>query len=277
MTSSLKNVFSLKDQVIIITGGAGLMGTQHCQAVAEFGGIPIIMDVNSEAANALAETIKSTHQVNAMALTTDIKSKKALLAAKIEILGKFGRIDGLINNASINPKVDEKKLQTPERFENFSMENWLGDVEVGLTGAMLCSQVFGAVMAEQGHGAIVNISSDLGLIGPDQRLYEIPETKENQQPVKPVSYSVIKHGLIGLTRYLATYWGPKGVRTNALCPGGIYTNQPEDFVHRLSSLIPMGRMAEKDEYQAAIIFLLSRASSYMNGAVVSIDGGRTAW
>jgi NAD(P)-dependent dehydrogenase (short-subunit alcohol dehydrogenase family) len=132
-------------------------------------------------------------------------------------------------------------------------------------------------MASHGGGVILNIASDLGMIAPDQRIYRDPDAVEERQPVKPVTYSVVKHGLIGLTRYLATYWPDKGVRANALCPGGIYNSQPDDFVERLTNLIPMGRMADKDDYTGAVLFMLSDASRYMNGSVVTIDGGRTCW
>ena len=132
-------------------------------------------------------------------------------------------------------------------------------------------------MADSGKGVILNVSSDLGLIGPDQRLYEVKGSSEYNQPVKPVSYSVVKSGLIGLTRYLATYWAHRGVRANAIAPGGIYTNQDETFVKKLTQLIPMGRMAKVDEYKAAVAFMVSDASSYMTGSVLPIDGGRTCW
>ena len=132
-------------------------------------------------------------------------------------------------------------------------------------------------MAENGNGVILNISSDLGVIAPDQRLYKKKDIDEELQPVKPVTYSVVKHGIIGLTKYLATYWCDKGVRVNALCPGGVYNNQPEDFVKRLTQLIPLGRMADPDEYNEAVLFLISDASRYMTGSVVVMDGGRTCW
>ena len=131
-------------------------------------------------------------------------------------------------------------------------------------------------MAKKNKGVILNISSDLGIIAPDQRIYQEEGLSENEQPVKPVTYSVIKHGLIGLTKYLATYWLGK-VRCNALCPGGVDTGQPEEFVQKLTDLIPLGRMATNDEYKGALIFLVSDASEYMNGAVVTMDGGRTSW
>ena len=159
----------------------------------------------------------------------------------------------------------------------YSLEQWQADLAVGLTGAFLCSRLFGGEMAKQGRGVIVNVASDLALIGPDQRLYRKSGLPDELQPVKPVTYSVVKAGLLGLTRYLATYWATAGVRVNAISPGGIYTDQPEEFVERLSNLIPLGRMARVDEYEGAILFLCSDASSYMTGANLVVDGGRTSW
>ena len=153
----------------------------------------------------------------------------------------------------------------------------MGVLAVGLTGAFLCSQVFGTWMAGNGGGVILNIASDLSVIAPDQRLYRKDGLPEAEQPVKPVTYSVIKTGLIGLTRYLATYWAEQGVRVNALSPGGVYVGQPPEFVARLAALIPLGRMAERDEYTAAVQFLCSDASRYMTGQNIVMDGGRSAW
>ena len=182
----------------------------------------------------------------------------------------------MINNAALNPKVEGAGLSAT-RFENYSLELWERELKVGLSGAFLCSQVFGAHMASQGGGVIVNIASDLGLIAPDQRIYRRPGLAPHEQPVKPVTYSVVKGGLVMLTKYLATYWADAGVRVNALVPGGVFAGQPEDFVERLTQLIPLGRMARRDEYRAALVFLCSDASSYMTGSNLVIDGGRTCW
>jgi NAD(P)-dependent dehydrogenase (short-subunit alcohol dehydrogenase family) len=157
------------------------------------------------------------------------------------------------------------------------VERWNDELAVGLTGAFICSKVIGSTMANQGKGVILNVSSDLGLIAPNQNLYHKSGLLDDQQPVKPMTYSVVKHGLIGLTRYLATYWAHQGVRANVLCPGSVSAGQPEEFVHKLTELIPAGRLAQPYEYKAAVQFLCSDASSYMNGACVVMDGGRTAW
>lgn len=171
------------------------------------------------------------------------------------VLKRFGQIDVLINNAANDPKVkanDENKVWS--RFENFSLENWNKDITVGLTGAFLCTQIIGSEMAKRKGGVILNISSDLGLIGPDQRIYSKKDLSDDKQPVKPVSYPVIKSALIGLTRYAATYWADKNIRVNAICPGGVQTDQPKDFLEKLSCRIPMGRMARKDEYKGQYYF-----------------------
>ena len=161
------------------------------------------------------------------------------------------------------------------RFKKFPIYVWNQDLVVGLTGAFLCSQVIGSEMARRGKGVILNIASDLAIIAPDQRIYREPGLPEEQQPVKPVSYAVTKVALLGLTRYLATYWAEKGVRVNSISPGGVYVSQNEQSVKRLTNLIPMGRMASKDEYKGATVFLVSDASAYMTGFNVVMDGGRT--
>lgn len=189
------------------------------------------------------------------------------------------RIDILVNNAAIDPKVKKGHgIIETSRIENFSIDQWNLQVAVGLTGAFLCSQVFGTLMAADNKGGVIlNIASDLSAISPDQRLYRKNGLADELQPVKPVTYSVIKAGLVGLTRYLATYWADKGVRANALSPGGIYNGQGDEFVQRLTSLIPLNRMADANEYRAAVQFLCSDASAYMNGQNIIMDGGRSVW
>ena len=276
--NALEN-FKLTRKVCVITGGAGLFGEKDAEAILEAEGVPVLLDIAEEPLLRAITTLKEKYGKYVSGFVVDITNKQALEAMKEKILSAHGRIDVLINNAANNPKMEgnDQKGRNWSQFENFAEEIWRKDLDVGLKGAFLCSQVFGSYMAQQGSGVILNISSDLGVIAPDQRIYRKKGFSEKEQPVKPVTYSVIKHALIGLTKYLATYWAEKGVRVNAICPGGIYNNQPEDFVTKLTQLIPLGRMANKDEYKSAIIFLISDASSYMTGSTISIDGGRTCW
>ncbi|MBL79167.1 MAG: oxidoreductase [Nitrosomonadaceae bacterium] len=273
-----KKRFDLSNRVAVITGGAGLLGKEHASIIAEAGGIPILADVKEEEAKKKAQEISKKFKVPALGVSADITNKTKVEQLLKKLIKKFQRVDILINNAANDPKVDRKNQHSNwSRLENFSLEMWEKDLAVGLTGPFICSQVFGTYMAKQGSGVILNISSDLGLIGPDQRLYEIEGRAPEEQPVKPVTYPVVKTGLIGLTRYLATYWASCGVRINALCPGGVDAGQPQEFKERLYSKIPMGRMANKEEYHGAVLFMVSDESSYMNGAILAIDGGRTCW
>lgn len=262
---------------MVITGAAGLLGRQHADAVASFGGSPILLDLDNESLMDQATELTNKYSVDAMSYVVDITNEQNIEQNCKDILERYGKIDALVNNAANNPKVDEQSGNEFFRLESFPMESWIADLGVGLTGAFLCAKHYGtAISTNSEGGVIINISSDLGLIGPDQRLYEKPGLPENQQRVKPVSYSVIKTGLIGLTRYLATYW-PKKVRCNVLCPGGVGTGLPTEFVRQVITRIPLDRMAQPDDYQGALIFLLSDSSKYMNGSVLSIDGGRSIW
>jgi NAD(P)-dependent dehydrogenase (short-subunit alcohol dehydrogenase family) len=223
---------------------------------------------------ARAKQLTNECGTESLGIESDITSESSLENARAHILEKFGRIDILINNAANNPKVEDGNT-TWSRLENFPLEVWEADLRVGLTGAFLCSRLFGAEMAKRKSGVILNVASDLALIAPDQRLYRVEGLPDDQQPVKPVTYSVVKTALIGLTRYLATYWSSANIRVNAISPGGVFNGQSEVFLSRLKQLIPMERMANRDEYQGAILFLCSDASSYMTGANLVIDGGRS--
>ena len=274
-----KNIFSLKGKVIVVTGASGLLGREHCDAIASHGGIPILIDLNQSVLNVQIEQIKKKYDIDARGYTVNITDEEEIKKKCEIIVNDFGKIDGLVNNAANNPKVEVNNNETNfSRLENFDLNLWNDDIAVGLTGAFLCSKYFGFEISKNPNGGtIINISSDLGLISPDQRLYKEDGIPEDQQNVKPITYSVVKSGLIGLTKYLATYWADKNVRCNAICPGGVFNNQNEDFLQKLHHLIPLGRMAYSNEYQGIIVFLSSDAASYMNGAILSIDGGRTSW
>ena len=278
MARELNNLFNLDGKVIVITGATGLLGRKHAEAVAAYGGHPILLDLSVDAVTSLSDDLNKQFGANASGYQVDITDEARIDENVQQLLDKYGRIDGLVNNAANNPKVEDSSEKNFSRLENFPVDIWNQDVAVGLTGAFLCAKHYGYAIAknEEG-GSIVNISSDLGLMAPDQRLYAQEGLPEEQQPVKPVTYSVVKTGMIGLTRYLATYWAEKNVRCNAMCPGGVENGQPEGFLAEVSSRIPMNRLALADEYQGTLLWMLSDASSYLNGAVIPVEGGRTAW
>jgi NAD(P)-dependent dehydrogenase (short-subunit alcohol dehydrogenase family) len=274
----LEKIFRLDDKVIIITGATGLLGKRHAEAVACYGGIPILLDLSQQAVDDFANELNSKYNIDSIGFAIDITNEEAVENNANQLVKKFGKIDGLVNNAAKNPKVENSSNVNFSRLENFPLNIWNDDVNVGLTGSFLCAKYYGYKISQNPNGgSIVNISSDLGLIAPDQRLYKKDGIDDNLQNVKPVTYSVVKTGLIGLTRYLATYWADKNVRCNAICPGGVENGQPEEFLKEVNTRIPIGRMANADEYQGALIWMLSDASSYLNGSIIPIDGGRTAW
>jgi NAD(P)-dependent dehydrogenase (short-subunit alcohol dehydrogenase family) len=270
-------LFDLTGRVVVITGGAGLLGQRHGEAVADAGGIPVLADTRTDHLDLDRAGFADRFGSQAAIIGVDVTDPRSVEALLEAVLSRYGRADVLINNAANNPKMDAGSDVEFSRLESFTLAQWQADLAVGLTGAFLCSRVIGGEMARRGSGVIVNVASDLALIAPDQRLYRKAGLPEELQPVKPITYSVVKSGLLGLTRYLATYWATSGVRVNAISPGGVYTDQPDDFVQRLSDLIPLGRMARADEYEGAILFLCSDASSYMTGANLIVDGGRTCW
>jgi NAD(P)-dependent dehydrogenase (short-subunit alcohol dehydrogenase family) len=277
MNNTPQNLFDLSGRVAVITGGTGLLGQQHAEAIAGAGGIPVLADIRIDRVDQESTEWKERFGPQASAVQVDITDPGSVKSLLEQVLARYGRVDILVNNAANNPKMENKAEVEFSRLENFPIEQWEADLAVGLKGAFLCSQVIGAEMARRKHGVIVNVASDLAVIAPDQRLYRKPGLPEEMQPVKPVTYSVVKTGLVGLTRYLATYWADCGIRVNAISPGGVYNNQPDDFVERLAKLIPLGRMANANEYQAAVLFLCSDASSYMTGTNLVVDGGRSCW
>lgn len=274
----VRELFDLTGRVAIVTGGAGLLGYHHGAILADAGAHVVLLDLAVANPALRADQLQIAHGPECLGLAVDITSEASLLEARDAILAKFGRIDILINNAANNPKVEDDPQGEPKqwsRLENFPLAVWNADIAVGLTGAFLCSRIFGQEMVKRNAGVILNIASDLGVIAPDQRLYRKEGLPEDQQPVKPVTYSVVKTALIGLTRYLSTYWTAHNIRVNAISPGGVAAGQPDEFTAKLHQLIPMGRMANKDEYQGAILFLCSDASSYMTGQNLIVDGGRS--
>lgn len=274
------NKFDLTGKTALITGAAGLLGMEHAAALLESGATVVLTDIGEEGlASASADLARNANAARILTRVMDVSRPYEIRAVAGELAATGIRVDILVNNAAIDPKVKGYQgVVETSRLENFPLDQWDLQMAVGLTGAFLCSQIFGTAMAWDGKGGVIlNIASDLSVFAPDQRLYREEGLADDMQPVKPVTYSVIKAGLIGLTRYLATYWVDRGVRANALSPGGVFNGQGEEFVLRLSSLIPLGRMAKRDEYRAAVQFLCADASSYMNGQNIVMDGGRSAW
>jgi len=272
--------YDLTGRTALVTGAGGLLGRQHTAALVDVGARVVVTDIGPSQCEAAITAVRAIAPgADLVPVTIDVTSQESVQAAAFDLTSRGISIDILVNNAAIDPKVTSTPgVMHSSRFEAFPVPQWQMEIAVGLTGAMLCSQVFGGAMARRGRGVILNIASDLGVIAPDQRIYRQPNiTRADEQPVKPVTYSVIKHGLIGLTKYLATYWADRGVRVNAISPGGVFNNQDPAFVEKLTRLIPMGRMAHVDEYRAAIQFLCSDASSYMTGQNMVIDGGRSVW
>ncbi len=277
MNSSLSK-YNIENKTALITGAAGLLGIQHSKALLEIGAQVILTDLNETDLNTAKDFLlnEGFGENKISSLIMDVTSEKSIQDACEVLQAQNIQVDILINNAAINPTTSsiEENVRTT-RLENFSVERWNKELTVGLTGAFLCSRVFGYLMSQNGGGVILNISSDLSVIAPDQRLYQQDNINEDLQAVKPVTYSVIKTGMIGLTRYLASYWPDKGVRSNALSPGGVYIDQDKVFVDKINKLIPLARMANPDEYNSAVQFLCSDASAYMNGQNIVIDGGRS--
>lgn len=261
------NDFSLKDKVIVITGGAGILGKIFCQQLIQNGANVVAIDSQEDSLKELHSACDSdllnTHYA-------DIRERKQISKIRSEILNKYGRIDGLINNAAT------KSPNFFEEFEKFPESDWDHVMSVNLKGAFICCQEFGGIMATQNFGSIVNVLSIYGIAAPDQRIYEGSEYL-GKSINTPAVYSASKAGLWGLTSYLSTYWGEKNVRVNALSPGGIQSGQNQTFVEKYSQRVPMSRMGDPEDLLGGLIYLLSDASSYVTGQNIVVDGGLTAW
>ena len=271
----MNNVFDLTGKVALITGAGGLLGPKHAEALIEQGAEVVITDHHEDRAKAVSAHLNDKYnKVCTTFYHMDVTSKTSIQQVADDLDG----VDILINNAAKDPKVKKGTGLTPDsRFETMTEEYWQEGIDAALNGTFLCSQVFSNKMLKNAGGVILNISSDLGVIAPDQRIYRRENVSEEAQNVKPITYSAAKWAIIGMTKYLAVYFAKKNIRVNCLSPTGVYNNHPEDFVVKLSNIIPMGRMADIDEYKGAIVFLCSDASSYMTGANLVIDGGKTIW
>jgi NAD(P)-dependent dehydrogenase (short-subunit alcohol dehydrogenase family) len=293
--AAIQNLFDLHDRTAVVTGGAGLLGEPFCHTLAQAGANVVVADKNGDAARRIAGSlIKQGYP--ALAIDTDVTDPQSVHSMVSTTLDSFGHLDILINSAALDPKFDHRistqasfsnLSSQPEKvhppggpelvsgaFESFPLEAWNEALAVNLTGVFLTSQAAVQPMLAQGGGVIVNLCSIYGLVGPDQQIYQ----RNGMQPqYKPVYYSVTKAGILGFTRYLAAYYAGKAIRVNALTPGGVFNQHDDEFLQAYSARTILGRMAQKDEMNGALLFLVSDASSYMTGANLVVDGGWTAW
>lgn len=265
-------LFSLKNKTAIVTGALGLIGKEHCKALAEAGANVIVADLDIKKCNSFAKDLPT----DSIGYDLDVTKKDSITKLKELVLSEFGHIDILVNNAAINDMFeDPKAISEQSKFENYPLELWQKSLDVNLTGLFLCSQILGYEMAKHNSGSIINIASTYGITAPDQSLYVGKDG--SQSFYKPPAYSATKGAVIMFTRYLAAYWGNKNVRVNTLSPGGVENNQDEFFVEKYSAKTPLNRMAQPNDYKGALIFLASDASKYMTGSNLVVDGGWTCW
>ena len=264
---NVKKIFDVSGKVILLTGAAGNLGTQYARGLTEAGADVVLADIDYSKCKKIQSSLEKKFKRKLMSVELDLRDRKSIIKNVKLIQKKFGKIDVLINNAAIQ---GNHKLRTA-KFENFPLSYWNDAVSVNLTGVFLMCQEVGKIMVKQKNGNIINISSTYGVIAPDQRIYGTSGQNSS------AFYASTKSALINLTRYLASYWNRKGIRVNTLSPGGVENNQDPKFIKKYSEKTMIGRMAQKDEYIGALIFLCSDASSYMTGSNLIIDGGWTAW
>jgi NAD(P)-dependent dehydrogenase (short-subunit alcohol dehydrogenase family) len=269
--------FSLKGQTALVTGGIGLLGKEFCRTLAQAGAAVVIADLNAEASAGYADELRQ-EGFQALGVGVDVTDPDSVHRMVEAAVKTFGRLDVLVCSAALDPKVEPGSagvVRGGGTFEDYPLEKWKQALDVNLTGLFLCAQASVKQMLIQDHGSMIFLCSTYGLAGPDQRIYRKPG--QDTQSFKPVYYSVTKAGVLGLVRYLATYYAGRNIRANALTPGGVYNNHDEIFVQNYAARTVMGRMAKRDEMNGALLYLASDASSYMTGSNLVVDGGWTAW
>ncbi len=272
--SSIFEKFSLKGKTSLVTGGGGLLGREFVRTLAEAGSTVYLADISTELVERTVRELQGLPG-KVRPMLVDVTSTDSVEGAVARMVAESGSLDVLVNSAALDPKFDPgNAVKQTNAFEEYPLQLWQDGLKVNLTGAFLMTQAACRQMVKQGTGSIINICSTYGLVGPDQRIYQNLGT---ERMYKPVFYSVTKAGILGFTRYLAAYYAGSGIRVNALTPGGVENQHDEQFVKNYSSRAILGRMANKDEMNGALLFLASEASSYMTGGNLVVDGGWTAW
>jgi NAD(P)-dependent dehydrogenase (short-subunit alcohol dehydrogenase family) len=269
------NGFFLNDKVAVVTGASGLLGQEHCAALASAGASVVALDLDLASVQGFAERLSRASGKRVLGLAADVTSQASLDTARDAILTEFGQIDVLVNNAAIDDKYAPDDSLEASSFEHYSAERFRKQLDVNVTGVFLCCQRFGTPMADRGSGSIINVASTYGVTAPQQDLYR--DGAGRQRFFKGPAYPASKAAVIQLTRFLASYWGGRGVRVNTLSPGGVFVDQDETFVQNYADRTPLRRMARPSDYRGAVVFLASEVSTYMTGANLVVDGGWTAW
>lgn len=270
---SYQQRLSLSGRTAVVTGGVGIIGKALCQGLAEMGAQVAVVDLDPVAAEGLASELSDAYGHRAIGLACDVSDPGQVEAMAAGVEERLGCIDILHNNAATKTS-DLAAFFAP--VESYTPETWREVMSVNLDGLFSVASVIGGGMAARGRGSIVQTASIYGAMAPDNRIYD-GSFYMGRQINSPPSYAASKAGVIGLTRYLATYWALQGVRVNAICPGGVFSGQNEEFERRYSGRVPMGRMARVEEIVGAMLFLASDASSYMTGQILMVDGGLSAW
>lgn len=265
------DLFSLDGRVAVVTGAVGLLGRHHCRALLDAGATVIVADLDEARCRGLAAEFGP----RAVPIAADVTRKESVADLLAETTRRAGPVDVLVNNAAINDMFEKATAGELSRFENYPLSMWQRSLDVNVTGTFLCCQVIGAQMAERGRGSIINVASTYGLVAPDQGIYRRPDG--SQSFFKSAAYPATKGAVLSLTRFVAAYWGGRGVRCNAISPGGVENGQEPYFIANYARKTPLGRMSRADELSGALLFLASDASSYVTGSNVVADGGWTAW
>lgn len=274
MNISYKNLFDLSSKTAIVTGGAGILGRHFCAGLAEAGANVVIADVNKDIAQTLADDLNKEYGSQHLGVFCDVSCPDSVRNMILQVKQKFGKINILHNNAASKSKnLDE--FFAP--YEEYSLKQWREVLSVNLDGMFLIAQAVGKEMVKQGvGGSIIQTSSIYGVVSPDHRIYK-DSFYLGRQINTPAVYCVSKAAVIGLTKYLATYWADNNIRVNTLTPGGTESGQNEEFNRRYSDRVPMRRMANASEMVGALLYLASDASSYVTGQNIIVDGGLSAW